>query len=154
MTCRVERYGDDGPLEGKQPGEIKSMSFHCDAEGCEASPADAEIIERGGLSAMGWECVGGKHYCLDHRLTPLPGVQRIEGERRRQIEIEGWTPEQDISKYRSDELARAAACYALGARPPGLWPWADSWWKPGDPVRNLEKAGALIAAEIDRRING
>lgn len=31
------------------------------------------------------------------------------------------------------------------------WPWADSWWKPStDPVRNLVKAGALVAAEIDR----
>jgi hypothetical protein len=25
-----------------------------------------------------------------------------------------------------------------------------TWWKPSTPVRNLEKAGALIAAEIDR----
>lgn len=31
------------------------------------------------------------------------------------------------------------------------WPWADDWWNPSDdPVRNLVKAGALIAAEIDR----
>ena len=35
--------------------------------------------------------------------------------------------------------------------PPDSWPWALGWWKPGtDPIRNLEKAGALIAAEIDR----
>jgi hypothetical protein len=32
-----------------------------------------------------------------------------------------------------------------------LWPWDPSWWKPSpDPIRNLVKAGALIAAEIDR----
>lgn len=31
------------------------------------------------------------------------------------------------------------------------WPWDEEWWKPSlDPIRNLEKAGALIAAEIDR----
>jgi hypothetical protein len=31
------------------------------------------------------------------------------------------------------------------------WPWDENDWKPADdPVRNLEKAGALIAAEIDR----
>lgn len=31
------------------------------------------------------------------------------------------------------------------------WPWHSSWWKPSDdPIRNLVKAGALIAAEIDR----
>lgn len=33
---------------------------------------------------------------------------------------------------------------------PDTWPWSAEWWKPGDPIRNLEKAGALIAAEIDR----
>lgn len=27
------------------------------------------------------------------------------------------------------------------------------WWKPSrDPIRDLEKAGALIAAEIDRHL--
>jgi hypothetical protein len=31
------------------------------------------------------------------------------------------------------------------------WPWNDDDWKPSpDPIRNLVKAGALIAAEIDR----
>lgn len=31
------------------------------------------------------------------------------------------------------------------------WPWAAKWFKPSDdPIRNLVKAGALIAAEIDR----
>lgn len=34
---------------------------------------------------------------------------------------------------------------------PDRWPWAPEAWKPDpDPVRNLVKAGALIAAEIDR----
>jgi hypothetical protein len=32
-----------------------------------------------------------------------------------------------------------------------FWPWDQDWWKPSpDPIRNLVKAGALIAAEIDR----
>lgn len=31
------------------------------------------------------------------------------------------------------------------------WPWESKWWKPSnDPIKNLVKAGALIAAEIDR----
>lgn len=31
------------------------------------------------------------------------------------------------------------------------WPWDNKWWKPSDdPIKNLIKAGALIAAEIDR----
>lgn len=34
---------------------------------------------------------------------------------------------------------------------PREWPWDASWWKPSpDPIANLVKAGALIAAEIDR----
>jgi hypothetical protein len=36
-------------------------------------------------------------------------------------------------------------------RLPIYWPWDQEWWKPSDdPIRNLAKAGALIAAEIDR----
>jgi hypothetical protein len=148
MTCKIERYGPGAP-EDKLPGEMKSMTFHCDAEGCDASPSDQEILAAGGLFKMGWECVGGKHYCPEHRLTPLPGVQAITMERQRQIAIEGWTPKHDAALVHG-ELARAAACYALGGRPVGIWPWADNWWKPSTPERNLEKAGALIAAEIDR----
>lgn len=34
---------------------------------------------------------------------------------------------------------------------PDQWPWSADWWKPSeDEFRNLEKAGALIAAEVDR----
>ena len=53
---------------------------------------------------------------------------------------------------------------------PGCWPmtWSPKWWKPdprvpgdgspmirrNDAIRMLEKAGALIAAEIDRLLRG
>ena len=86
------------------------------------------------------------------------GIARITAERRRQVEAEGWTAEHDAS-HLEGEMARAAACYALAASAPffanrienGLWP--PLWdFKPGGPVRMLEKAGALIAAEIDRLI--
>lgn len=34
------------------------------------------------------------------------------------------------------------------------WPWSLNWWKPSsDPIKDLVKAGALIAAEIDRLQN-
>ena len=33
---------------------------------------------------------------------------------------------------------------------PRDWPWEPEAWKPTYPVRDLVKAGALIAAEIDR----
>lgn len=148
MTCKIERYqhGDEGV-----PGSVKSMTFRCDhPAGCDASPSDSEIMAGGGLARMGWECVGGKHYCPEHRLTPLPdpGVAAIAEERDRQIRIEGFGPDRDDA-YENGELAAAAACYATGSDEG--WPWPKEWWKPStDPRRNLEKAGALIAAEIDR----
>lgn len=80
----------------------------------------------------------------------------VVAERRRQIAVEGWTPEHD-DEHSNGEMALAAACYARHAIvPPALsdvpatWPWGASWWKPGDPRRMLVKAAALILAEIDR----
>jgi len=32
---------------------------------------------------------------------------------------------------------------------PGIWPWGVVDFKPGNRIRDLEKAGALIAAELD-----
>lgn len=89
--------------------------------------------------------------------VPLPGVEAIAQERRRQIDEEGWTPEHDDA-YENDELILAARCYLVQAEyevaghgsQPIFWPWHRDWWKPGDRRRNLVKAGALIAAEIDR----
>lgn len=87
------------------------------------------------------------------------GADLIQQERQRQIESEGWTPEHD-DHHSMGEMALAAKTYILLAQDiicgraraiyPG-WPWDYSWWKPSpDPIRNLVKAGALIAAEIDR----
>lgn len=77
-------------------------------------------------------------------------------ERKRQITVEGWTPEGDDC-YRSGQLAEAAICYAISgtARTQDdaikrFWPWDVSWWKPTDRRRDLLKAGALILAEIER----
>lgn len=89
-----------------------------------------------------------------------PAIVMIAAERQRQIEEEGWAPEHDAAHV-DDELALAAACYALPAysrhryeteTEPHHWPWQASFWKPtpDDRVRELVKAGALIAAEIDR----
>lgn len=89
------------------------------------------------------------------------GAQLIEEERARQIRDERFTERHD-SGHEDGELARAAAAYAtpepyreyvLSGRPV-LWPWELNWWKPtpNDRVRELVKAGALIAAEIDRLI--
>lgn len=82
----------------------------------------------------------------------------IAAERRRQIEQEGWTPEHDDA-HSDGQMATAAACYAISAHNvirykritmPSWWPWDSKWWKPGTTRRDLVKAGALIAAEIER----
>lgn len=89
------------------------------------------------------------------------GIELIAEERQRQIEEEGWTPEHD-DEHTTGEIAIAGATYAM--RPiinevmlkddgiPHLWPWDGNWYKPTpeNRVRELQKAGALIAAEIDR----
>jgi hypothetical protein len=108
------------------------------------------------------------------------GARRIAAERKRQIEVEGWTSRHD-DEHTDGSMATVAALYAT----PDLvfrmekWaagfqfvdPWPESWnghydkrphpgngnvvgpnYKLSGPqrIRQLEKAGALIAAEIDR----
>lgn len=81
------------------------------------------------------------------------GIELIAAERQRQQEREGWTASHDDT-HRRGELARAACCYALQHTTVTgraiRWPWSRDWWKPKEPVQNLVRAGALIAAEIDR----
>ena len=101
----------------------------------------------------------------------MNGIESIAAERQRQIEEEGWTPERDEA-HADGEMAGAAACYAMQSCMDRigradlcetvkhtireLWPWSSYWWKPTTPRCDLVKAGALIAAEIDRldRITG
>lgn len=78
-------------------------------------------------------------------------IDLIAAERQRQLDAEGWTPEHD-DEHQGGELATAAACYLLPDVCDDWWPWAWNYWKPtpNDRMRELVKAGALIAAEIDR----
>jgi hypothetical protein len=97
-----------------------------------------------------------------HIRAPLsPSLLAIAAERRRQVEVEGWTPEHD-DDHQTGELALAGACYAatvdsrrkggavLTGRAPASWPWSVHWWKPVDNRRDLVRAGALIVAELDK----
>lgn len=94
----------------------------------------------------------------------MNGIELITVERQRQIDVEGWTSEHD-AEHDDHELIRAAVVYVLSVanknKPtihtiPAMtfWPhqWNEDWFKPTwhDPIRMLTKAGALIAAEIDR----
>jgi len=101
------------------------------------------------------------------------GARRIARERRRQIQQEGWSIDHD-DKLVDNELAWAALCYAAPEKVKMMRPGedpdtvllADPWPVKSSLVdkrrkgkrkvtrrqriRDLEKAGALIAAEIDR----
>lgn len=151
------------------------------------SEVDAAVVAdalRGALSDLtdppGWhpetsECPGCPTCnevvpMLKHALEKLDdpatdsGLARIASERRRQVNVEGWTPEHDAEHF-SGELSIAAACYAINKLPnhdeivvrnldmlDDGWPWEPRWDKRGEHsrLRSLEIAGALIAAEIDR----
>ena len=102
-----------------------------------------------------------------------PAARDVLVERKRQIESEGWKTERD-DVYDTGEMALAAACYAAHSascaaiKAPHtargvfvrtrsaqdfvgeMWPWSADWWKPSGHRRNLEKAAALILAEIER----
>lgn len=103
------------------------------------------------------------------------GVQLIARERLRQINDLHYTESHDSTVYGTmpGQLQMAASCYAIfaGSSPdmrdairratvkPTHWPWSPESWKPSagnthaDRIRELVKAGALIAAEIDRLKN-
>ncbi|WP_454731875.1 MULTISPECIES: hypothetical protein [Cupriavidus] len=135
--------------------------------------AAARTLERLGYTYHGaelWEPpIGSAATELPrHALEAWRAVVR---ERRRQIAEEGWTPEHD-DEHAEGQLAQAAATYAaaaaldgpdasvmqdLGARGTphhilAMWPWDLEWWKPKDRRRNLERAGALILAELEHLI--
>ncbi len=92
----------------------------------------------------------------------MSGIGLIAAERARQIDEEGWTPEHD-RQHTGGELAQAAAYYCcrsndLARLNEHIWPpeWHSSWAKREGlhlpTERDLVKAGALIAAELDRRL--
>ncbi len=95
-------------------------------------------------------------------LARSPGLRAIVLERGRQVAEEGYDAAHDAG-HAMAELADAAGCYAHHAGlpeafrqrfPPGapcdLWPWANEAWKPKSARRDLERAGALVAAALDR----
>jgi hypothetical protein len=103
----------------------------------------------------------------ERRSLPITVPPAIQAERDRQVAVEGWTPAHD-DHHRDGSLHAAAMIYfhhatkpeemiydrrgrgKKSSRVPMGWPWGPQWWKPKDPRRDLERAGALCLAEIDR----
>jgi hypothetical protein len=113
-------------------------------------------------------------------MDELTGAERIYKERTRQINVEGWTPEHDDDHtdqslalaaicYAAPEKIYVKREWATGVTFEDPWPdsWAAYWDKRAthesdntvpEPdsysdkkrIDLLVKAGALIAAEIDR----
>lgn len=102
------------------------------------------------------------------------GINRIARERMRQIEVEGWSDQHD-DQHERGQLAYAAAVYAASDQelfvghllgpdrthpkpillePIPIWPFDPKCDKRNkhSRIRQLEIAGALIAAEIDRLV--
>lgn len=78
------------------------------------------------------------------------GIVLIAEERKEQLTKHGWSIEND-QQYINDELIDAAMQY-IGGDLISCWPetWDKKWYKPGNRIDELKRAGALIAAEIDR----
>jgi hypothetical protein len=156
-----DQHGNDEPaarvaaIAEVVDGATTELERRCRICGC----TDAEACD-GGCT---WYAVDVCDRCVN-------GAALIETERLRQELFEGHDAAHD-AQHVSEELALAACCYAVPPstrkyRPvsvpieggvgveyvPTLWPWEVPAWKPvpADRVRELVKAGALIAAEIDR----
>ncbi|EPX83463.1 hypothetical protein [Salipiger mucosus] len=90
-----------------------------------------------------------------------PIFHEVDDECRRQVEVEGWTAEND-DRYFAGRLAAAGGTYALQAadtlmgRPapereiPRTWSMDPKAWKPKDARRDLIRALALGVAELKR----
>ncbi len=82
----------------------------------------------------------------------LLGLERIYKERQKQIQL-GWSLEHD-DRHENEELADAAVFYTIPEKYGDLvifdpWHLVDKKFRE-TRIRQLEIAGALIAAEIDR----
>lgn len=100
------------------------------------------------------------------------GTQLIARERAEQLITHGYDISHDVQNYGigngagQDNLLAAAICYLMKESNPDrllprFWPFAPKFWKPkclrGEPetwtrenrIKELAKAGALIAAQID-----
>ena len=153
---------------------MKEIVKHCEICGTELTPDECS-------QPICYDCYNSEAYAdwewkqTHKNVKYTDGIERIATERNRQIKDHGFTEKHDNCHYEGD-LAKAAACYA--AYSAGLrilvyddnnepythrfvdpFPWDEVDDARPDVIENtkqrirlLEKAGALIAAEIDRLI--
>lgn len=77
----------------------------------------------------------------------------VLAERRRQVSVEGWTPERDRTVNTSADLAQAAAFYAVydSGYEAGrvVWPGDPACCKPKGTRRNYERGAALLIGALE-----
>jgi len=83
------------------------------------------------------------------------GIEAIIRARLRQF-TKGYTPEHD-RRHTVEDLLDAAKAYlasvtphAYASDPMAYWPWPSDGFNPGTREEALAKAGAMIAAALDR----
>lgn len=90
----------------------------------------------------------------ESKMPLMTGVELIARERARQKVKFGIDNDKG---YKEPELVYAACAYSSAfddeCPVPPCYPWPIKTWNPGNRIKNLTKAGALIAAEIDRISN-
>lgn len=132
------------PEKPAKAGKSEQPATTPAAAPAETAPAPATEAQSGEASEL-WESYGRR--CL--------AAVDVLKERCRQVEGEGYTPEQDDA-YTDYQLPRAAICYGIKAAglPDHLerlyWPFRSSAVKPANRRRSLVKAAALLLAEIER----
>lgn len=81
------------------------------------------------------------------------GIELISEERKRQVNVEGYDAKHDFNEP-LDKIVAAAISYAMfdinSQEAEAWWAWDWEHWKPKDRKRNLVRAGALIAAALDK----
>lgn len=98
------------------------------------------------------QVVANTGFVIDNTLSP--GIGLIAAERQRQIFVEGYDANHD-KQHPYQTLMSAAHSYLECAAgnlddAKDTWPWSSDELKPTNSDRDLVKAGALIAAAIDR----
>lgn len=143
ITLRMTRQALEMIATGRVRGETEDSPLHLDV---------ARTIAGDALKALD---------ALDESDPETAAAMAVLRERAAHTTREGYSDAHD-DRYADGELARAAAAYSFHASlPPSArlrvsgqlpmhWPWEAQWWKPNTARRDLERAGALIIAELAR----